>query len=130
MPIIIVVLCTILVAELASSRAFPASVNTLQSDLPSGSDDLHSVQVAANRLRRKVGGYDGPGPVEYMEIIRERLESHEETDATAVWGILDTGRLLASRNGCSHTLPETIINFQNNNLIITVMNLRFSIIEM
>ena len=116
MPIIIVVLCSILAVELASSRPFPASVHTLQSDLPSGSDHLHPVQVAANRLRRKVGGYEGPGPVQYMEIIRERLESHEETDATAVWGILDSGELLAPRNGCSpyisrkHLFPEQLFN--------------------
>ena len=112
MSLIFVVLYSIILAELASSRAVPASVHTVRSDL-SPSENLHPVQVSANRLRRKVGSYAGPGPLEYMEAIRERLASHEETDATAVWGILDRGALLASRNACMlHALipPKKIIS--------------------
>ena len=65
-----------------------ASVHTVRSD-PFPSDNLHSVQVSANRLRRKVGGYTVPGPLEYLKAIREQLENDEETNATSVWGLLD-----------------------------------------
>lgn len=87
---IFVFLFAILVAELASARVLPASVHTSINDQAQRSN-LHPAQLAANRLRRKVGGYDGPGPLEYMEMLRERLADQEEVDATAAWGLLDAG---------------------------------------
>ena len=52
---------------------------------------------AAKRIRRKVGGYDGPGPLEYMQSLRESMvdESGVPRDVagnpTSVWCLLDQG---------------------------------------
>ena len=96
--LIVVVLYSIMVGELA--RALPASLSSFTNAdrVAAGSEDpLHPdipTEAVEKRLRRKVGSYEGPGPLQYMELIRKRLESQEEADATAVWGILDTGTLL------------------------------------
>ena len=83
MFLILVVLYSILVGELLRSRAFPVEVQALKGAF----GDLHFGQ--SNLMHRSVKGYDGPGPLEYLDSICEQLKSQEGSYCIAVVGVLD-----------------------------------------
>lgn len=61
-------------------------------------------EEAAKRIRRKVGGYEGPGPMEYMQTLRQGMvdESGIPRDVagnpTSVWCLLDQGEDIIKRS--------------------------------
>ena len=81
--LILVALYSISFWELPRSRAFPVGVKPFKG----ASGDLHPGW--SNLMRRSVKGYDGPDPLEYLDSIREQLESQEGSDSIAVFGVLD-----------------------------------------
>lgn len=49
------------------------------------------------RIRRKVGKYRGPGPVEYMKQLRDKFSTPDgvptdlDTNPTSIWCLFDQG---------------------------------------
>ena len=79
----LVALYSILFVELPRSRAFPVGVEAFKGTF----DDLHPGR--SNLMRRSVKGYNGPGPSEYLDSLREQLQSQEGNDSIAVFGVFD-----------------------------------------
>ena len=75
--LILVALYSILLGELPRSQALPAGAKASIG----ASGDLHPAW--AKLMRRSVKGYDGPGPLEYLDSLREELENQE------VYGVFD-----------------------------------------